>query len=294
MTAAPDPSEITPPTDPAVYGRPRRFGVAFWAVIALCVLSVVAGAAVTRYAPMIWGKDAQPAAAAGAVTPAGPLDLVAPARNGPTAAAAPAPASDAAASSAEIAALQTRVSALEAGQTRTINAAAAALAAASLAEATAGSGSFETELAALERVLPLSGEVRSLRPYAENGVPSRAALAADFDLAAAKAAVAARDPGERAGFFARAAHARSAIVTIRRVGAGGEGPDAVLARAGDAVAEGDLEGALKILRDLPPKAAQAIAPWRGRAQQRVAVDRQVAAIRALALSDLMAVSRDRP
>lgn len=290
MTAAPDPSEITPPTDPAVYGRPRRLGVAFWAVIALCVLSVVAGAAVTRFAPRIWALAPETPAATVATAP----DLLDVNPQAPPSHVGAVPTVDPAAPSAEIAALQIRVAALEAGQTRTINAAAAALAAASLAEATAGSGSFETELAALERILPLSGEVRALRPYAENGVPSRAALRADFDSVAARAAVAARDPGERAGFFARAAHALSAIVTIRRVSAGGEGPDAVLARAGDAVTEGDLEGALKILRDLPPKAAQAMAPWRGRALQRVAVDRQVAAIRALALSDLMAVSRDRP
>ena len=291
MTAAPDPAaDITPPTNPAVYGRPRRFGLAFWAVIALCVLSVAAGAAVTHYAPMIWGKAPETPVAATSTAP----DLLDVNPQAPPSHAGAVPAADSAASSAEIAALQTRVAALETGQTRTINAAAAALAAASLAEATAGSGSFETELAALERVLPLSGEVRSLRPYAENGVPSRAALRADFDAVAAKAAVAARDPGERAGFFARAAHALSAIVTIRRVSPGGEGPDAVLARAGAAVAEGDLEGALKILRDLPPMAAQAIAPWRSRALQRVAVDRQVAAIRAMALSDLMAVSRDHP
>lgn len=290
MTVAPDPAEITPPTDPAVYGRPRKFGVAFWAVIALCVLSVVAGAAVTKFAPRLWDPAGEtPAVAASA----GPdlMDLgpeAAPSRPGATSAAVET------ASSAEIAALQARVLALESGQARTVNAAAAALAAASLAEATQGSGSFEAELSALERVLPLSGEVRSLKPYAENGVPSRAALAAEFDALAARAAVAARDPGERAGFFARIGHALSAIVTIRRVGAGGEGPDAVLARAGDAVAEDDLEGALKILRELPPKAGETLAPWRSRALQRIAVDRQVASIRALALSDLMAVSRAQP
>jgi len=291
MTVAPDPSEITPPTNPAVYGRPRTFGVAFWAVVALCVLSLVAGAAVTRFAPRLWGKagDAPAASPAAAVAELPDLNPQSPPSHA-DAALDGAPT----ASSEEIAALQTRIEALEAGQTRTINAAAAALAAASLAEATQGSGAFEAELTALERVLPMSAEVRSLRPYAESGVPSRAALAADFDAVAAKAAVAARDPGERAGFFARAAHALSAIVTIRRVGAGGVGPDAVLARAGDAVALGDLEGALKVLRELPPEAAQAIAPWRSRALQRIAVDRQVAAIRALALSDLMAVSRARP
>ena len=290
MTAAPDSAEITPPTDPAAYGRPRSFGVAFWAVIALCVLSVVAGAAVTRFAPRIWGKTAEPTAVATAPG-ADFLDAATPAVALPPRAA---PAADTGASSAELAALQARVQALETSQVRTVNAAAAALAAASLAEATQGSGSFETELAALERILPLSAEVRGLRPYAENGVSSRAALAAEFDASAARAAVASRDPGERAGFFARAAHALSAIVTIRRIGAGGDGPDATLARAGDAVAEGDLEGALKTLRDLPPKAAQAMAPWRGRALQRIAVDRQVAGIRALALSDLMAVSRAQP
>lgn len=291
MTVAPDPAEITPPTDPAVYGRPRRFGVAFWAVIALCLLSVVVGAAVNRFAPRLWNRGAEtPAAVTQPATADLPEPLAPAAGDGP----APAPANAAATSSAELAALQTRVEALEASQTRTVNAAAAALAAASLAEATQSSGPFETELAALERVLPLSGEVRALRPYAETGVPSRAALAADFDAAAAKAAVAARDPGERAGFFARMGHALSAIVTIRRVGAGGAGPDAVLARAGDAVAQGDLEGALKVLRELPPKGVQAIAPWRSRALQRVAVDRQVASIRAQALSDLMAVSREQP
>ena len=35
MTTAPDPAELTPPTDPARYGRRRAFGVAFWAVLAI-------------------------------------------------------------------------------------------------------------------------------------------------------------------------------------------------------------------------------------------------------------------
>ncbi len=290
MTVTPDPAEIAPPTDPAAYGRRRGFGVAFWAVLALCVLSVAIGAAAMRFGPSLWASSRETPVAAAPQPTADPLDAPAPAprfddRPSPAAAAAP---------SAEIAALLARVEALESGQVRTINAAAAALAAASLAEATQGSGPFETELAALERVLPLSGEVRALRPYAESGAPSRAALAAEFDAAAAKAAVAAREPGKSDGLFARIGHALSAIVTIRRIGPGGDGPDAVLAQAGQAVAAGDIEGALTILRGLPPKAAQAIAPWRDRARQRVAVDRQVAAIRALALSDLMAVSRARP
>jgi hypothetical protein len=197
--------------------------------------------------------------------------------------------------SAELTALQARVAALEAGQTRTVNAAAAALAAASLAEATQGSGPFDAELAALERLMPLSAEVRALKPFAEGGAPSRAALAAEFDAAAAKASLAARDPGETGGFLERLRHALSSIVSIRQVGSTtGDAPDAVLARADAAVAEGDIPGALTLLRGLPPTAAQAMAPWQSRALQRVAVDRQVAAIRSRALSDLVDVTREQP
>jgi len=291
MTTAPDPAEITPPTDPAVYARRRGgLGFGFWAIVVLCLACIAGGVFLSRYLPSGWlgrpaGETAAPAGAAVAVAPD-----PAPARATPRLAGEVAPVP--VASSADLTALQARVQALETSQTRTVNAAAAALASASLAEATQGSGSFEAELTALERVLPASAEVRALRPFAEAGAPSRAALAAEFNAAAAKAAVAARDPGDRADFLGRISYALSSIVTIRRVGAAtGDGPDALLARAGDSVAEGDVEGALRTLRGLPPKAAAAMAPWRARAQQRVAVDRQVAAVRAMALTDLMAVSR---
>ncbi len=289
MTTAPDPAEITPPTDPARYGRRRSFGVAFWAVTALVVVVFAVGVAGAKLWPRITGQSpAAPATGAPTALPFADAEAPRPAES-------PAPPAGAAEPSAEIAALQARVAALEAGQARTVNAAAAALAAAALAEATQGSGPFETELAAVERLMPLSAEVRGLKPFAETGAASRAALAAEFDSAAARASTAARDPGERAGFVARLQHALSSIVTIRQVGSTvGAAPDAVLARANAAVAEGDVAGALRILRDLPPGASTAMGPWQIRAQQRVAVDRLVAGIRAQAISDLMAVSREQP
>lgn len=290
MTTAPDPAELTPPTDPARYGRRRAFGVAFWAVVALVVVVFAVGVAGARLWPRISGAaPAEPASGAQPVLALPDLGLTRPSEPPPAALlATPAP-------SAEITALQDRVAALEAGQTRTVNAAAAALAAASLAEATQGSGPFDAELAALERLMPLSAEVRALKPFAEGGAPSRAALAAEFDAAAAKASIAARGPGETGGFLARLRHALSSIVTIRQVGSTtGAAPDAVLARADAAVAEGDIAGALTLLRDLPPPATQAMAPWQSRALQRVAVDRQVAAIRSRAISDLVDVSREQP
>jgi hypothetical protein len=291
MTTAPDPAELTPPTDPARYGRRRAFGVAFWAVLALVVVVFAVGVAGARLWPRLSGAaPVDPPTGVQPVLTLPDLGLSRPAAPppAPTLLASPEP-------SAEITALQDRVAALEAGQTRTVNAAAAALAAASLAEATQGSGPFDAELAALERLMPLSAEVRALKPYAEGGAPSRAALAAEFDTAAEKASIAARDPGETGGFLARLRHALSSIVVIRQVGStAGDAPDAVLARADAALAEGDVAGALTLLRGLPPKAAQAMTPWQSRALQRVAVDRQVAAIRSRAISDLMDVTREQP
>lgn len=290
MTTAPDPAELTPPTDPARYGRRRAFGVAFWAVLALVVVVFAVGFAGARLWPRLSG-------AAPATPPTGVQPVLTLPDMGLSRPAAPPPSAPLASPepSAEITALQDRVAALEAGQTRTVNAAAAALAAASLAEATQGSGPFDAELAALERLMPLSAEVRALKPYAEGGAPSRAALAAEFDTAAEKASIAARDPGETGGFLARLRHALSSIVVIRQVGStAGDAPDAVLARADAALAEGDVAGALTLLRGLPPKAAQAMTPWQSRALQRVAVDRQVAAIRSRAIGDLMDVTREQP
>lgn len=288
MTTAPDPAEITPPTDPARYGRRRVFGVAFWAVTALIVVVFAVGVAGARLWPRIVGSG-QPAtetrqqAALPLADAAGPRADSAPAAPVETA------------PSAEITALQARVAALEAGQQRTVSAAAAALAAASLAEATQGSRPFEAELAALERLMPLSAEVRALKPFAETGAPSRAALASEFDAAAAKASVAARDPGKSAGFLARLGHALSSVVVIRQVGStAGDGADAVLARANVSVAEGDIGQAVRILRALPPGAASAMEGWQTRANRRVTVDRLVASIRLQAISDLSAVSREQP
>jgi hypothetical protein len=292
MTDPADPADITPPGNPAAYAKPFRPSVSFWAMIALCVLCVLAGVAVTTFGPTLWPVKPAADKAVAPAPAAAPLSLdteqapFAPNLAGGPAAAAPGP-------TGEVAALAARISALEAIQARTADAAAASLAASTLADAAQTSGPFETELAVLERVLPLSPDVQALRDVARTGAPSRAALAADFDSAASRAAVAARDPGERGGLMARVKYALSSIVTIRRTSEKGTGTDAVLARAERQVGEGDLEGALKSLRALPPKAADSMAAWRERAQTRVQLDRHVSAIRTQALADLLAASRAR-
>src|SRR5438128_2721549 len=114
MTALPDPSELAPSRDPADYGRTRLFSTAFWAMISLCVLCVLAGAAVVKFAPAIWKRSPEAAAPArGLAAPAGP------------ATAAPAPVAAAPATPDPGAALSDRLGRLEGDQARTVDAAAA-------------------------------------------------------------------------------------------------------------------------------------------------------------------------
>ena len=280
MTAQ-DTDDITPPRDPAAFARPRGRGIGIVAIIALCVICVALGFVGKQIADWLSPKDSAAPQVLAAVPPA--LDRPA---------ATPAPDLAGAPSMAPVTAsgyedLEARLASVEASQQRTLSAAGAALAAAGLAEAAQTSRPFAAELAALERVLPLSADARALRPMAETGIPSRAALAAEFADVAAGASSAAREPGEGAGVIDRLLHALSGIVSIRRVSeTTGASPDAVLARAERQSAEGDLVGALNTLRALPPGAAMAMNAWKVRAQQRVALDQHLANIRAQALSDL--------
>ena len=280
MTAQ-DTDDITPPRDPAAFARPRGRGIGIVAIAALCVICVALGFAGSKIADWLSPKDPaapQPIAAA-PPTPERPVRTPAPVLAG---APSIAPVTD-----SGYADLELRLANIEASQQRTLVAAGAALAAAGLAEAAQTSRPFESELAALERILPLSPDARALRPMAETGVPSRAALAAEYADVAARASTAAREPGEGAGVVDRILHALSGIVSIRRISeTTGNSPDAVLARAERQAAEGDLAGALTTLRALPAGAATAMDSWKARAQQRVALDQHLANIRAQALSDL--------
>lgn len=284
MTTAHDTVDTTP-RDPASYGARGR-GVGVLTVILLIAVALAAGIAVATY-----GRGLLPVRAPAAEAPAPVRPTPTPVTPVVAAPALPAIA-EPSPGGADVAALEARVRTLESAQTRTMNAAAAALASALLAEAAETSRPFQTELAALERALPMSPYALALRDLAETGAPTRAALAADFDAAAAKASVAARDPGRRGAFLDRMVHALSAIVTIRRVGSTeGGAADAVLARAERQVDDGDIEGALRTLNTLPPTARAALADWRAGAERRAEIDRHVASIRAAALAELAQAAR---
>ncbi len=283
MTALPDPSELAPSRDPADYGRTRLFSTAFWAMISLCVLCVLAGAAVVKFAPELWKKP--PARA-----PVSTASLANPARPPATETGTMAPAPTAADAGP---ALLDRVGRLEGDQARTVDAAAAALAAAALSDATAQPRPFVDDLSAIEKVLPPSPELRGLRPLAVTGAPTREALAAELDELPSAAAVEARAPGKGAGVLDQLSYIVSRVIAVRRVDGSGAGVEASLAKAQRRAADGDLEGAVAII-DTLPGARQRLGDWRLRAERRIEIDRHVAGLRAQALAELAAVQRPRP
>jgi len=188
---------------------------------------------------------------------------------------------------AEIARLNARVETLEARQNRATRSASAALAAAALLDAAQTSRPFSRELAAVTALLPANTDLGTFQALAATGAPSRASLALDFPEYAARAAVAARDPGQGAGVWPRLIAGLSRVVMVRPVGhTTGRTPDALLARAETELSEGDVDLALQMLSGLPPAAGQALDPWRKRAQDRADIDRHTARLRAEALKDL--------
>jgi hypothetical protein len=285
-TPSADPAAL--PANPTDYRRRqsdgRIMGPFYWGLMIGALICVLAGIVVAKFLPSLLTVKL-PQAPPAATHPAGPVEPAAEATPAALAATEAAPAATAA--PGQVTELNARLDRLEAGQRRTTAAAGAALATASLVQAAQASKPFSGELAAVAALLPPDADISALRTIAITGAPTRAALATEYGDAAAKAAVAARAPSQGESFAARAARALAAIVTIRRVDhVKGDSPDAVLARAETMTDEGDLEGAVKELSRLPTRGPAAMAPWRGRAQMRIDVDRHVAAIRADAVRSL--------
>ncbi|MBJ7411512.1 MAG: hypothetical protein JHD15_14265 [Phenylobacterium sp.] len=247
-------------------------------MVAFGILCVLAGAAVALLAPkLLPERPRAPSASNDVATVAAP----------PPPAALPVVMASPAAE--EVARLNARIAMLESQGARTTEAAAAALAAAQLVEASQGSRPFDRELAALKATTPGLPELAALTRMAQAGAPSRTALAASFAPYAAKAARRARKPPDQADLGQRIAYAAAKIVTVRRVDeTDGSTPDAILRRAELALEEGQVVAALKTLEALPPRARDALAPWREQAERRAQVDREVASLRARAVRALQA------
>ncbi len=140
-------------------------------------------------------------------------------------------------------------------------------------------------------MLPASADLIALRPLARTGAPTAAALAAELTDVAARASAAARRPGKDASVLDQILYAVSRIIDIGRVVGVGGGADAAIARAQQRADAGDLAGAIAALGRLPAGARGPLAPWLAQAQNRIAIDRHIAGLRAAALADLAGAQR---
>ena len=124
-----------------------------------------------------------------------------------------------------------------------------AIASAGLKAAIDRGGPFQAELQTLASVAPDDSSVAALQAYAGKGVPSRAKRypdAADSMLAVLNKPVAGQSLSDR--LFKSA----FSVIKVRPVGnVEGTSPDAIIARIGDRLQSGDLQGALKEWDGLP-------------------------------------------
>ena len=280
--------QLSAPRDPGSYSR-RRAGLGVGALILFGIACVAGGYSLARFGPTL--PDIYPdKPRAGATSEVAPWAAEPPpvtAEEAPVAAPAPIALPEPAGDDATA----RRLDALEADRGKLASASASALAASALMQAAQGSRPFAPEVKALAELAP-SLDLRALQVDAERGAPSRAALAASFPDYAARAASAARAPGDGAGVLDRVGYALGRVVALRRVGeVPGDGPDAILARAERQIDDGDIVGALATLEALPAGAKDALGPWRDQAERRAKIDREIAAIRAQALQELSQLAR---
>jgi uroporphyrinogen-III synthase len=162
-------------------------------------------------------------------------------------------------------------------------------------DALSGSGPFAAPVAVIKAVAPddgeLSGPLGILESHAKSGVPSRVRLAQDLAALPGKLAL----PGPLApdaGIWDRVTDKVSHLVTIRRIDDGSgtmpAGPDRLAAEAEQALAAGDLAGALQRVQQLDGNSAAAAKPWIDAAQARLDCEQAVQALDAAAIKRLSA------
>jgi uroporphyrinogen-III synthase len=152
---------------------------------------------------------------------------------------------------------------------------------------------FATDLALLTPLVQgdakLGDVVAALQPYAQTGVASRTALAAEFP-AVAKAALA--DDVADDSFGQRLLGKIRGLVSLRRVGddVEGDSAEAKLARAEAALQAADLAKAVDLVKSMPSQTNKATAAWLARAEAHLAAKGIVDQLAAHAVS-LLGASR---
>ncbi|WP_157089282.1 uroporphyrinogen-III synthase [Oceanibaculum pacificum] len=164
------------------------------------------------------------------------------------------------------------------------------LAVAQLATPMQQGAAYETEMAAIARLVGaesgLEEELSVLKNHAAAGVPTIAVLADRFpDIAAA--AVRAERAGESQSVVGETLNRIAGLVSLRRTGqVEGETVEARTARAEEALERHDLAAAVSEMAALQGPAAEAVAPWMEDARARLAVNDALARLRSHAVANL--------
>ena len=159
--------------------------------------------------------------------------------------------------------------------------AARAVAAMALQSGLAAGEPLGAPLAALDRLGVEAKALAPLRPYAETGAPTLAALA----RALAQAAPAQNAGPAQGGVAQRLLGEVQGLVKVRKVGES-RPSGADLSQVEAALGAGDLARALEAFGDLPPAAQAAARNWRESAEARLAADRAAEALVGRAVADL--------
>ncbi len=162
-----------------------------------------------------------------------------------------------------------------------------------LRQALQGSGPFAAELAAATTLAADRADVKAaLAPLAESaarGVPSIAILRQRFDGLAGAIAEAGAAPVAAGDWSGQVLGKLRGLVTLRRVGpAAGEGPEATVAQAENALASDDLAGAVATLETLHGPAMVAARDWLEAAHRRLAAEAALGKATALVTARLAA------
>jgi len=181
---------------------------------------------------------------------------------------------------------EARVAAAEVAQDR--DGAAEAILAISLNERLNAGAPFAGEWAALARLGADNEKMSALKPFADAGAPTVAALAAAFAKLAPSVVAAATPPAEGGAIDRLLDHIRK-LVRVRKVGeVAGDDPQALASRVSASLARGDLAVALDAYRHLPDAARQASADWGKATEARLAAAVAAQSLRADVVARLAA------
>ncbi len=131
-------------------------------------------------------------------------------------------------------------------------------------------GGFAPELRMLRSQLPDDSSVRQLASISAEGAPTVAELQASFDVARLKAEAAIPDTSEEGLSWLNRAFGDA--VSVRRLDGGDSEPDAILAKASEALAIGDLEETVEMISRLEGEPARAMADWTAQANRRITLE----------------------